>query len=99
MNTVADGEYFHRKHVDGQLCLTAAAWAASGEMLVALARHGAHFGLKNLQGDTLLHRLVHASAQLPDKMDYKSMLEATFEVKEMDSTFRWLGGKRVYLYT
>ena len=36
MNTVADGEYFQRKHVDGQLCLTAAAWAASSEMLVTL---------------------------------------------------------------
>lgn len=77
INTVATGTYFQRKHVDGQLCVTAAVWSGNERMLLTLAAHGANFGLRNLRGETLLHRVVEASASHPNRMDYASMLNTT----------------------
>lgn len=58
INATADGAYFKRRHINGQLCITAAAWTMSGDMIKLLVKHGADLSAKNLQGNTLLHVLV-----------------------------------------
>ena len=78
INTVATGLYFQDCHPDGQLCVTAAAWAGHPDMLIMLAKYGANLGLQNLSGDTLLHRIVEASTLHP-KIDYQKMIDKTFE--------------------
>lgn len=79
MNTVATGSYFQENHPDGQLCLTAAAWAGNFDMLITLARHGANLTLKNLDGNTLMHRIIESSALHPDKMNHELMVDKAFE--------------------
>ncbi len=50
INQIADGKYFRTQHPHGQLCLTAAAWAGSTEIIKTLVTHGADMALKNLDG-------------------------------------------------
>ena len=54
INQIADGKYFRTQHPHGQLCLTAAAWAGSTEIIKTLVSHGADMALKNLDGMYLL---------------------------------------------
>ena len=79
INTVATGSYFKTNHPDGQLCLTAAVWSGSGHMLTTLAKFGANFAMCDLSGNTLMHRLVIASVQKADKMDYRYLVDAVFD--------------------
>ena len=79
INTIADGSYFVKSHPDGQLCLTVAAWAGNGDILITLAKHGANFAMADTNGNTLMHRLVIASALHPGKMNYPQMVDKVYE--------------------
>ena len=62
INTVADGDYFRKKHPHGQLCMTAAAWAGHCDVVKLLVKHGGDLSLRNTRGNTLLHSIVVQSA-------------------------------------
>ena len=78
INQIANGHYFRTNHHHGQLCLTAAAWAGSTELIKVLVANGGNLALKNLDGNTLLHSIVLQSIQHPNK-DYKSIMEAVWQ--------------------
>jgi len=67
VNSLADGNYFRSQHPHGQLCLTAAAWAGSGQVIKLLVSHGGLLTIKNLAGNTLLHSIVLQSSHYPGK--------------------------------
>ena len=62
INTVADGDYFRKKHPHGQLCVTAAAWAGHCDVVKLLVKHGGDLALRNTKGNTLLHSIVVQSS-------------------------------------
>jgi len=65
INTLADGNYFRSQHPHGQLCLTAAAWAGSGQVIKLLVSYGGLLTVRNLAGNTLLHSIVLQSSHYP----------------------------------
>lgn len=67
VNTLADGNYFKSQHPHGQLCLTAAAWAGSGQVIKLLVSYGGLLTIKNLAGNTLLHSIILQSSHYPGK--------------------------------
>ena len=70
VNTLADGNYFRSQHPHGQLCLTAAAWAGSGQVIKLLVSFGGLLTIKNLAGNTLLHSIILQSSHCPGKHLY-----------------------------
>ena len=78
INQIATGHYFRTNHHNGQLCLTAAAWAGSTEIIKVLVANGGNLALKNLDGNTMLHSIVLQSTQHPNK-DYKAIIDAVWE--------------------
>jgi len=70
VNTLADGNYFRSQHPHGQLCLTAAAWAGSGQVIKLLVSFGGLLTIKNLAGNTLLHSIILQSSHYPGKHLY-----------------------------
>ncbi len=78
INQIADGHYFRTSHHHGQLCLTAAAWAGSTEVIKTLVSYGGNLALKNMDGNTMLHSIVLQSTQLPDR-DYEQMMKAVWD--------------------
>jgi len=67
INSLADGNYFRSQHPHGQLCLTAAAWAGSGQVIKLLVSYGGLLTIKNLAGNTLLHSIIQQSSHYPGK--------------------------------
>ena len=67
INTLADGNYFRSQHPHGQLCLTGAAWAGSGQVIKLLVSYGGLLTIKNLSGNTLLHSIILQSSHYPGK--------------------------------
>jgi len=67
VNTLADGNYFRSQHPHGQLCLTAAAWAGSGQVIKLLVSYGGLLTIRNLAGNTLLHSIILQSSHYPGK--------------------------------
>jgi len=84
INTLADGHYFKVQHPHGQLCLTAAAWAGSGQVIKTIVRYGGNLAMKNLSGNTLLHSIILQAAQHPGRNDYKTLFDSV-----LDSTAIW----------
>ncbi|ELT95253.1 hypothetical protein CAPTEDRAFT_212083, partial [Capitella teleta] len=79
INSVADGSYFIHQYRPGQLCLTAAAWSGNGEMLCLLAKYGANFKTRNLQGNTVLHSIVLSMQESQDILLHQEMIEKVYE--------------------
>ena len=68
LNTLADGNYFRTQHPHGQLCLTAAAWAGSGQVIKILVKYGGDLTIRNLAGNTLLHSIILQSSRYPGQL-------------------------------
>ena len=78
VNTVAEGNYFQNKHPNGQLCLSAAAWAGQGDIIKILVKYGADLGLKNLFGNTILHCIIYLSLEYTQR-HFKELLQDVWE--------------------
>ena len=79
INTIANGKYFRTQHPDGQLCLTAAAWAGNVEVIKTLVKYGGQLGLKNHTGNTLLHSIIKQSINFPNRTHYERLIDCVWE--------------------
>ncbi|CAH1774436.1 unnamed protein product, partial [Owenia fusiformis] len=67
MNTNATGSFYRNDHIDGQTCLTAALWAGSPDIVSFLVKEGANLMNINMQGENILHRMIHQSIMFPER--------------------------------
>ncbi len=90
INTTANGRYFKDQHPNGQLCLTAAAWAGNVEVIKTLVRYGGQLSLKNSFGNTLLHTIVLQSTESHMKAKCEKLIQCVWEACNIQAEQRTL---------